>query len=462
MGLNTMRNKHDMYINYERSYKRRRRKGIRKTIKIFILVLIVLGLGAGAFYVIKTQINTANRIKELDQGTDTGEISPIPSIAQDENIQPSDNQVDNNNTNITGTPTVNEPTENTNQNGESLNEVIYEKDMRIPVKVKGIYVTASGAGSDKMGELSRMSDSKEINAMVIDVKNDFGKITYPMDSTTVTEIGSASNEIADMASLVTNLKGKGIYLIARVVAFKDPYLAEHKQELAIKNKDGSLYRDNKGDCWVNPYHKEVWDYLVEVASQAAAIGFDEVQFDYIRFPTGVGLSNVDYGTDADTKTKEAAIIEFTKYVYEKLKPLGVFVSADVYGTIISSSIDAGLVGQNYVEMSKYLDFICPMIYPSHFGEGNYGIDYPDLEPLAIVRKVLTASKTKLLQIPEGEHRATVRPWLQDFTATWLAHYQAYGGPELRAQIDGVYGAGYEEWLVWNANGNYSEDGLLKE
>ena len=118
------------------------------------------------------------------------------------------------------------------------------------------------------------------------------------------------------------------------------------------------------------------------------------------------------------------------------------MSADVYGTIISSDIDAGLVGQNYVELAKHLDYICPMIYPSHFAEGNYGVEYPDLEPYKIVRKVLTASRNKLDDIPEGEHRAIVRPWLQDFTATWIKNYQVYGGLQVREQIVGVYGVGY--------------------
>jgi len=115
-----------------------------------------------------------------------------------------------------------------------------------------------------------------------------------------------------------------------------------------------------------------------------------------------------------------------------------------------------------VEMAKYLDYICPMIYPSHFGEGNYGIQYPDLEPLNIIRKALTASSEKLDQIPKDEHRAIVRPWLQDFTATWIKHHMKYGADELREQISGVYGAGYEEWLLWNAGCKYSEDGLLSE
>ena len=120
------------------------------------------------------------------------------------------------------------------------------------------------------------------------------------------------------------------------------------------------------------------------------------------------------------------------------------------------------MGQNYVEMSKYLDYICPMIYPSHFADGNYGVEHPDLEPFNIIRKVLRASKNKLNEIPEGEHRAIVRPWLQDFTATWIKNYQEYGPSQIREQISGVYVVGYSEWLLWNASCNYTVDALRKE
>ena len=146
------------------------------------------------------------------------------------------------------------------------------------------------------------------------------------------------------------------------------------------------------------YRQEVWEYLIEVSRHAADIGFDEIQFDYIRFSTGRGMVDVDFGEGSELKSKEDIIIEFTKYAYETLKPLGVFVSADVYGTIISSSIDAGLVGQDYVEMSKHLDYICPMIYPSHFGEGNYGVDHPDLEPFEIVKEFWKPHKKSLMSL----------------------------------------------------------------
>ncbi len=439
-----MSKKKDMYIDYKRSFKKRGRRKSR-LLQTILLSLLIIGLGVGAGYSIWMRIDSKNYVTDVReksseklQSDSTGSGQPEPTVT------------------IAITPT---PLPTLPPISEDAIEVI---EAQVPVKVKGIYVTSAIAGSNLLDELIMLADTTEINAMVIDIKDDHGKITYKMDSTLAQEIGSTTNTIKDIESFIKDLKSRDIYLIARIVAFKDPYLADKRKDLAIRNKDGSLYLDNNGEGWVNPYNHKVWEYLVEVASQAAAVGFDEIQFDYIRFSTGNDIAKADFGKESKDMTKEEVILEFTKYAYEKLKPLGVYVSADVYGTIISSSIDAGLVGQNYVEMAKYLDYICPMIYPSHFGEGNYGIKYPDLEPMNIIRKALTASKEKLEQIPEDEHSAIVRPWLQDFTATWIKHHMEYGGDELREQIEGVYGAGYEEWLLWNAGCNYSEDGLLVE
>ncbi len=434
-----------MYINYERNYKKHRKKSNPKLFSIILVILLALGLAYLTYRLILAQgnpdDNEEQNILEEVQSDSTDKVVQIPTYTPTETIMPSIVPT------LTPTPVVRD---------------VDTQSARTSVNVKGIYVTAAVAGSDTINDLIALTDTTELNAMVIDVKDDLGRITYAMDSTLVKEIEADTNVIADMKELVKNLKDKGIYLIARIVAFKDPYLAEKRQELAIKKPDGSLFRDDNGDGWVNPYNKKVWDYLVEVATRAAAIGFDEIQFDYIRFSTSKGIGDADFGEEAKTKSKEDIIIEFTKYAYEKIKPLGVAVSADVYGTIISSSIDSGLVGQNYVEMSKYLDYICPMIYPSHFGEGNYGIQYPDLEPYHIINKVLNASKTKLEQIPETEHRAVVRPWLQDFTATWVKKHMKYGSTEIKEQVRGVYDAGYEEWLLWNAGANYTVKGLVEE
>jgi hypothetical protein len=334
-------------------------------------------------------------------------------------------------------------------------------DTRTPVKVKGIYVTGPRAGTESdMQELIDLVDTTELNAMVIDIKNDSGEITYKMDLPVVQEIGADVNYIRDIKQLISNLKAKDIYLIARVVTFKDPILAEKKPELSLKNEDGTIFRDKDGLSWVNPYKTEVWEYLVSVAEEAVKLGFDEIQFDYIRFSTDSRMKEVDFGEESKNKSKIEIITEFTKYVSERLKPLGVYVSADVYGTIIDSKVDAAIVGQSYIQMSKYLDSICPMVYPSHYADGTYGIKHPDLEPYNIMLKALNNSVIALEKIDSNSNKAVVRPWLQDFSATWLDSHKTYGPKEIRAQIKAVYDAGYEEWILWNGSNNYTEKGLL--
>lgn len=352
------------------------------------------------------------------------------------------------------------------------------EEVKEPVKVKGIYVTGPVAGTERMDELIGLVEETELNAMVIDIKNDEGKVTYKMQSDMVLEAGSGIRYIQDMDALMEKLRDKDIYLIARIVAFKDPYLAEKKPELSLKTQNGSIYRDRNGEAWVNPYKKEVWDYLMEIGTQAAALGFDEIQFDYIRFSTDGDVEKIDYGTEAETKTKEEVISEFTEYAYETLKPLGVAVSADVFGTVIDSEQDAEIVGQNYQEMASHLDYICPMVYPSHYRNGVYGIEVPDKAPYDTVYQAMKISREKLEAVsskpsertgPGGKEEsgseeepqtAGVRVWLQDFTASWLKDHLSYGAEEVRAQIQAVYDAGYEEWILWNAKMNYTADALL--
>ncbi|MDE5865642.1 MAG: putative glycoside hydrolase, partial [Lachnospiraceae bacterium] len=227
-----------------------------------------------------------------------------------------------------------------------------------------------------------------------------------------------------------------------------------------------VFRDKNGEAWINPYKQEVWDYLVEIGAQAAKDGFDEIQFDYIRFSTDANADSIDYGEEAELMTKEEAITGFARYAYDKLHPLGVMVSADVFGTIIDNESDAEIVGQNYQEMAACLDYICPMVYPSHYSNGVYGLDIPDKEPYDTVYQAMNESRKKLETLTLDEEpdevarTAGVRVWIQDFTATWLKGHISYGPPEVRAQIQAIYDAGYEEWILWNARMNYTEEALL--
>ena len=333
---------------------------------------------------------------------------------------------------------------------------------REAVKVRGIYISGPMAGSTELFQnILDSAAGTEINTVVIDFKDDQGRITCPVDSPVASEIGACRPYVQDMKELIASLKERGLYVIARVVAFRDPWLAEKKPEWSLHLADGSLYRDRQGMAWVDPYRKEVWDYLVEVGTEAKEAGFDEVQFDYIRFSTEGTMRDVVFD-EAVTggRSKTDVITEFVKYAYENLASQGLFVSADVFGTIIGSDIDAQAVGQVYTEMAKHLDYICPMIYPSHYGPGNFGLEHPDTMPYEAVLEALKKSQMVMDQAAEADghvsSQAIVRPWLQDFTASYLGegNYIPYGYNEVQRQIQAVKDAGYDEWMLWSAANRY--------
>lgn len=333
---------------------------------------------------------------------------------------------------------------------------------REAVKVRGIYISGPMAGSTELFQnILDSAAGTEINTVVIDFKDDQGRITCPVDSPVASEIGACRPYVQDMKGLIASLKERGLYVIARVVAFRDPWLAEKKPEWSLHLADGSLYRDRQGMAWVDPYRKEVWDYLVEVGTEAKEAGFDEVQFDYIRFSTEGTMRDVVFD-EAVTggRSKTDVITEFVKYAYENLASQGLFVSADVFGTIIGSDIDAQAVGQVYTEMAKHLDYICPMIYPSHYGPGNFGLEHPDTMPYETVLEALKKSQMVMDQAAEADghvsSQAIVRPWLQDFTASYLGegNYIPYGYNEVQRQIQAVKDAGYDEWMLWSAANRY--------
>lgn len=340
---------------------------------------------------------------------------------------------------------------------EILNAYLVD-DPRTPVQAKGIFVTGAVAGTgNTMPALTQLVENSSLNAMVIDIKNDSGEVTYKMGLPLSQEIGAEVRYVSDMPGLVRQLKEKGIYLIARIVAFKDPILAEKKPEYAVKNADGTVFHDNNGLAWVNPYKEEVWDYLIDLSKQAVDLGFDEIQYDYIRFSTAKGIAEADFGAASEGLTKQDAINGFLTKAYETLAPLGVYVSADVFGTIICNESDGELIGQDYVEMAKHCDYICPMVYPSHYVNDAYGIAVPDAKPYELIYASVADGEAKLAKAREADasvHIAKQRPWLQAFTATWVKGHIKYQGKQLQDQTRGAADAGVEEWLLWNAANNY--------
>ena len=348
-------------------------------------------------------------------------------------------------------------TENTESPEEHLHAYLAD-DPRAPAQVKGVFVTGAVAGTvNTMPQLTKLVEDTSLNAMVIDIKNDAGEVTYKMGLPLSQEIGAEVRYVADMPQLIKDLKAKGIYLIARIVAFKDPILAEQKPEYAVKNADGSVFHDNNDLAWVNPYNEEVWDYLIDLSKQAVELGFDEIQYDYIRFSTAEGIAEADFGAEAEGKTRQDAINGFLTKAYETLAPMGVYVSADVFGTIICNESDGKLIGQDYVEMAKHCDYICPMVYPSHYVNNAYGIEIPDAKPYDLIRAAVSDGEEKLAAAQAEDvsvHIAKQRPWLQAFTATWVEGHIPYQGKQLQEQIRGAADAGVQEWLLWNASNNY--------
>lgn len=480
-----MRNKKDLYLGDKKNYykknkrnKYRDRSSNKRWISIILVFFLAILLGFGTFYLTNMHLNDnddtiirqeairkGNNISEVDgDGLSTVNTSLFGendnSIISEEPVAVESSKVDNNNTDNDALD--NNENADTSGDNKTDNFMLDFVDTRTPVKVKGIYVTGPRAGSKEyITELIQLVDTTELNAMVLDIKNDSGEITYKMQIDEVISIGSGVNYISDIKGLIDELKAHNIYLIARIVAFKDPLLAEKKPELSLTKENGKVFKDKNGLQWVNPYKKEVWDYLIKIAKEAVNLGFDEIQFDYIRFATEASIKDVDFGEEAIDVSKEDIITEFTKYACEQLKPLGVYVSADVYGTIIDSKVDAKIVGQSYVDMAKYLDYIYPMIYPSHYANGAYGIEYPDTLPYDLILNVLNRSNSSLKELNNYKNKAIVRPWLQDFTAKWLKNHIEYGPEEIRAQIDAVYDSGYEEWILWNGSNNYTKEGLLE-
>lgn len=332
------------------------------------------------------------------------------------------------------------------------------------VEVKGIYMTGSTVGyENRFNELVDLISKTELNSVVIDIKDDFGELTYPSDISFAKEIGADRNiKVENVNTILEILREKEIYPIARIVTFKDRIAASEKPELAIKSKDGSVWRDNKGDAWLNPYNKDSWEYPIEIAEEAALKGFKEIQFDYVRFPSDGKTKEIDYGQAENNKTMAKAISEFLEYARERLEPLGVYVSADVFGLATTAEDDLGL-GQHLETIATSVDIISPMVYPSHYALGSFGVEYPDAEPYKIVYISLSTALERMEKIPDNKHKALIRPWLQDFSAPWLKkqygpNYTNYGPEEIKAQIKACKDLGLKEWIFWNAGNVYTKEG----
>ena len=331
-----------------------------------------------------------------------------------------------------------------------------------PDAVRGVYVTGHSAGGERFNDLLNLMDTTDLNAMVIDIKDDFGNLTYvPKEDSPLIKYDIGKPYIKDPETMLKKMEEKEIYPIARVVIFKDTELAESKPEWSFV-EGSSVWKNGRGEAFVNPFMKEVWDYNVEIAIEAAKMGFKEIQFDYVRFPEGfekrentLKYSMGEYETsELDlVQRRVSAVTDFVAYAKEKLKPYGAQLSVDIFG--YSATLpEAPGIGQNFNKISENVDVISSMIYPSHW-TSYFGIAKPDLEPYRLVQEYAKVENAKLAEL---ENPPVSRPWLQDFTASYLGagNYQQYGKDEVEAQIKALSEAGIKEYLLWNAGNKYSK------
>lgn len=323
-----------------------------------------------------------------------------------------------------------------------------------PIKVKAIYATANTASdAQSLDQLIKIAETTEVNALVVDLKDSTGHVFYDSKVPLARDIGAVSPEL-DPAALVDKLHQHHIYAIARIVVFEDPILAEARPDWAIHDSStGTLWRTFNGLAWVNAHRHEVWDYDVSIAKEAASFGFDEIQLDYIRFPTDGPLQNAEYGVAHDDQTRPAAIGDFLTEMYAAIAPTHAYLGVDIFGLTLWETGD-GNIGQNLETVAKHVDYLCPMVYPSHFYAGSMGFDIPNDHPYEVV---LWSLQNGYKRIPQD--KAKLRPWLQDFS---LGEGIAYGPTEVKRQIDASNDFGALGWMLWNAGNEYHADALAPD
>jgi hypothetical protein len=316
--------------------------------------------------------------------------------------------------------------------------------LKPPKTIRGVHVTMALASIP--GKLDEYLALSGLNTIQLDVKDENGEIGFVPSAVPLASQIGAAKPYYKPRPIAKKLQDRGIYLIGRVVVMEDPMLSAGRPDLAIQRVGGGRWLNHAGLGWSNPYDKRVWDYNVDVAEAAARVGFDEIQFDYVRFPSDGDMEAIVFPRKTDTPPPWV-IAEFVHYASKRLKPLGVRVSADVFG--LSATRDLG-IGQFPRRLGRYLDAIYPMVYPSHYGPGEYNLDDPNGNPGATVAYSLRDFNRELAALPN----VRIVPWLQDFS--WG---RTYTMEDIQAQIDSARRAKAGGYLLWNAAGIYTPGAL---
>ena len=345
-----------------------------------------------------------------------------------------------------------------------------------PPSVKAIYMTSCVVGTPSFREsLAKLIGETELNSVVIDIKDFTGNLSFIPDSPELKGAVSKNCLAPDMRKFIKSLHDKEIYVIGRITVFQDSHLVKEKPELAVKREsDGGLWKDYKGLNFTDPGSREVWDYTVSIAKESYAAGFDELNFDYIRFPSDGNMRDISFPFSGK-RPKPEVLREFFVYLNKELKPLGAVLSADLFGMTTTNTDDLN-IGQVLEHALPYFDYIAPMVYPSHYPANFMGFAKPATKPYEVVKfsmdeavKRTIATTTVVAMFGEQPISTTtkpflyrkkvfdankIRPWLQDFNlgATYTAEM-------VRAQIQATYDAGLDSWMLWNAANRYSAAAL---
>jgi len=337
---------------------------------------------------------------------------------------------------------------------KTLNVAITEKFKEIKrekpaeKEIKGLYLTSYTASlPQKIDNFINFMKSSALNAVVIDIKDYSGVVSYNSQLDLVNQLQTDRDLIKDVPGMIKKLHDNNIYVIARQTVFQDPELTSKKPEWAVRNKrTGGLWYDYKGLVWADPTNEEVWKYNVAIAQEAIALGFDEINFDYIRFPSDGPMSQMQFANFAG-RSKAEVMKAFFKYVYENLKTEPAYLSADLFGFTTERTDDMN-IGQQIEDAALYFDYVCPMVYPSHYPSGYLDLKNPAADPYKVVTFALTKGEESLK--PIENLRAKIRPWLQDFNLG-----ADYTPAMVDLQIKAASEAGTYGYLLWNARNVYS-------
>lgn len=366
----------------------------------------------------------------------------------------------------------------------SVPENIDKKDILVkpsyvstPAEVKGIYMTSWTASAPKFRDpLVKLIDETEINTVVIDVKDYSGKIVFPVENEELKSFGSEEVRVSDMKEFIQTLHQKGIYVIARLAVFQDEYFVKHRPDLAVKTKDGSkIWEDRKKISWIDAGSKEYWDYIILLSKEVHKIGFDEINFDYIRFPSDGNMEDISFPFSSTTP-KHLVMKDFFKYLDDNLNEPDLKISADLFGMVTTVKNDMG-IGQLLEDALPHFDYIMPMVYPSHYPKNWNGFSNPAEYPYEVIKismqsaidranlmnptykemEMVNGTTTEVIKVKDLGYKNKLRPWIQDFNLG-----ATYDAEKVRAQIKATYDVGLNSWIIWSPSNRYTRGALENE